>query len=48
MAESHVAVPVVAAAFAVLFFGLGTYLGARPSIDPQQELVAAATVHVTC
>ena len=40
MAESHVAAPVVAAAFAVLFFGLGTYLGARPSVDPQQELGA--------
>ena len=31
---------VVTAAFAVLFFGLGSYLGARPSVDPQQELAA--------
>ena len=30
----------VAAACAVLFFGLGSYLGARPSVDPQQELAA--------
>ena len=40
MAKNRVAVPVVAAAFAVLFFGLGSYLGARPSVDPQQELAA--------
>jgi S1-C subfamily serine protease len=40
MAKSRVAVPVVAAAFAVLFLGLGSYLGARPSVDPQQELAA--------
>jgi hypothetical protein len=40
MAKGRVAVPVVAAAFAVLFFGLGSYLGARPRIDPQQELAA--------
>ena len=40
MAKGRVAVPVVAAAFAVLFLGLGSYLGARPSIDPQQELAA--------
>jgi S1-C subfamily serine protease len=40
MAKGRVAVPVVAAAFAVLFFGLGSYLGARPSVDPQQELRA--------
>ena len=40
MAQNRVAVPVVAAAFAVLFFGLGSYLGARPSADPQQELAA--------
>ncbi len=40
MAKSRVAVPVVAAACAVLFFGLGSYLGARPSVDPQQELAA--------
>ena len=38
MAKDRVAVPIVAAAFAVLFLGLGTYLGARPSVDPQQEL----------
>ena len=40
MAKNRVAVPVVAAAFAVLFFGLGSYLGARPSVDPPQELAA--------
>jgi S1-C subfamily serine protease len=40
MAKNRVAVPVGAAAFAVLFFGLGSYLGARPSVDPQQELGA--------
>jgi S1-C subfamily serine protease len=41
MSKGRVAVPVVvAAAFAVLFFGLGSYLGARPSVDPQQELPA--------
>ena len=40
MAKDRVAVPVVAAACAVLFFGLGSYLGARPSVDPQQELAA--------
>ncbi len=41
MAKDRVAVPVVVtAAFAVLFFGLGSYLGARPSVDPQQELAS--------
>jgi S1-C subfamily serine protease len=41
MSKGRVAVPVVVtAAFAVLFFGLGTYLGARSSVDPQQELAA--------
>ena len=41
MAKDRVAVPVVvAAACAILFFGLGSYLGARPSVDPQQELAA--------
>ena len=40
MAKGRVAAPVVAAAFAVLVFGLGSYLGARPSVDPQQELGA--------
>ena len=34
---------IVTAAFAVLFFGLGSYLGARPSVDPQQELAALRT-----
>jgi len=38
MAEDRVAVPVVVAAFAVLFFGLGSYVGARPSVDPPQEV----------
>ena len=37
----RVAIPVVVtAAVAVLFFGLGSYVGARPSVDPQQELPA--------
>ena len=41
MAKGRVAVPVVVtAACAVLFFGLGTYLGARPNVGPQQELAA--------
>ena len=41
MSKDRVDVSVVAAAaFAVLFFGLGSYLGARPSVDPQQELAA--------
>jgi S1-C subfamily serine protease len=40
MAQSRVAVPVVAASFAVLSFGFGRYLGARPSVDPQQKLAA--------
>ena len=40
MAKNRVAVPSVAAAFAVLFFGLGSYLVARPRVDPQQELAA--------
>jgi S1-C subfamily serine protease len=40
MAKGRVAVPGVAAAFAVLFFGLGSYLGARPRVDPHQELAA--------
>jgi S1-C subfamily serine protease len=40
MAKDRVAVPVVAVAFAVLFFGLGSYLGARPSVDSPQGLAA--------
>ena len=40
MAKNRVAVPSVVAACAVLFLGLGSYLGARPSVDPQQELAA--------
>jgi len=41
MSKRRVGVPaVVTAAFAVLFLGLGTYLGARPSVDPLQELAA--------
>ena len=34
---------VVTGAFAVLFFSLGSYLAARPSVDPQQELAALRT-----
>jgi Trypsin-like peptidase domain len=40
MAKRRVAVSVVAAAVAVLFLGFGSYLGARSSVDPQQELAA--------
>jgi S1-C subfamily serine protease len=41
MSNGRVAVPVVvASAFAILFFGLGNYLGARPSADAQQQLAA--------
>jgi S1-C subfamily serine protease len=41
MSKGRVAVPVViASAFALLFFGLGSYLAARPSSDAQQELAA--------
>jgi S1-C subfamily serine protease len=41
MSKGRVGVPgVVAVTFAVLFFGLGSYLGARPSVDPQEELAA--------
>src|SRR4029450_7942736 len=39
MSKGRVAVPVVATA-AALFFGLGSYLWARPSVDPQPELAA--------
>ena len=47
MAKSRVAVPVVAAAFAVLFLGLGSYLAAGASLDPQQELAALrAEIHL--
>ena len=47
MAKSRVAVPVVATACAVLFVGLGSYLGARPSVDPHQELAALrAEIHL--
>ena len=38
MSKGRVAVPVIVTACAVLFFGLGSYLGAHPSVDPQQEL----------
>jgi len=41
MSNRRLAVPVVVAfAFAVLFFGLGSYLGARPSPDAQEQLAA--------
>ena len=41
MSNGRVAVPVViASAFAVLFFGVGSYLGARPSVDAQEQLAA--------
>jgi Trypsin-like peptidase domain len=43
MANSRVAVLVVATPLAVLFFGLGSYLGARPSVDPQRELADLRT-----
>ena len=41
MSNGRLAVPVVvASAFAVLFFGLGSYLGARPSEDAHEQLAA--------
>jgi S1-C subfamily serine protease len=41
MSKGRVAVPAgVTAAVAVLFFGLGSYLGARPGVDPERELAA--------
>jgi S1-C subfamily serine protease len=40
MANNRVGVPIVAAACAVLLLSLGSFLGARPSADPQQELAA--------
>ena len=41
MAKGRAAGPVtVTAASAVLFLGLGSYLWARPSVNPQQELAA--------
>jgi S1-C subfamily serine protease len=41
MSNGRITVPVVVtSAFAVLFFGLGSYLGAGPSPDAQQELAA--------
>ena len=41
MSNRRLAVPVVVASvFAVLFFGLGSYLGARPSPDAQEQLAA--------
>jgi S1-C subfamily serine protease len=47
MPKDRVAVPAVAtAAFAVLFLGLGSYLWARPSVDPQQDLAALRAVIV--
>jgi S1-C subfamily serine protease len=38
ISKGRVAVPVIVTAVAVLFLGLGSYLGAHPSVDPQQEL----------
>ena len=40
MATHRVHVSVVAAALAALPFGLGSHLGARPRVDPQQEVAA--------
>ena len=41
MANGRIAVPtVIASAFGLFFFGLGSYLAARPSADAQQELAA--------
>ena len=43
--SGRVAVPlVIAAAFAILFFGLGSYLGARPSTDAQQIAALRAEI----
>jgi S1-C subfamily serine protease len=45
MSNGRVAVPaVIASAFAVLFFGLGSYLGARPGADAQQIAALRAEV----
>ena len=44
MAKGRVAVSVVAATFAVLFLGFGSYLGARPSVDPQQMAALRAEI----
>jgi hypothetical protein len=43
--SGRIAVPmVIAAAFAILFFGLGSYLGARPSTDEQQIAALRAEI----
>ena len=45
MSNRRIAVPVVvASAFAVLFFGLGSYLTARPGVDEQQFAALRAEV----
>ena len=45
MSNGRVAVPaVIAAAFAVLFFGLGSYLAARPSVEAQQLAALRAEI----
>ncbi|MGH9374082.1 MAG: S1 family peptidase [Vicinamibacterales bacterium] len=45
MSNRRVAVPVViASAFAILFFGLGSYLGAGPGVDPQQIAALRAEI----
>jgi S1-C subfamily serine protease len=47
MSNRRLAVPVVVAfAFAVLFFGLGSYLGARPSGGDAQEQLAALRAEI--
>jgi hypothetical protein len=45
MSNGRVTVPaVIASAFAILFFGLGSYLGARPGVDDQQIAALRAEI----
>ena len=47
MSNGRVAVPaVIASAFAILFFGLGSYLTARPSVDAQQLAALRAEIEL--
>jgi S1-C subfamily serine protease len=45
MSNGRTALPaVIASAFAILFFGLGSYLGARPGVDDQQIAALRAEI----
>ena len=47
MSSGRVAVPaVIASAFAILFFGLGSYLAARPNVDAQQLAALRAEIEL--